>query len=151
MDRREMLKVATGGLMLAAAGNAAFAAEKTKQPADHQHAHVKKNQSLIDAAADSVKTGQACLQHNLEILSQGENKGMAICAMRVNDMIAACTAIEQLANYNSPHVPKMAKVVMDICKDCEKECRKFEKEHEICKQTAESCVVCFNECKKITA
>lgn len=151
MDRREMLKVATGGLMLAAAGNAAFAAEKTKQSAGHQHMHVKKNQSLIDAAADSVKIGQACLQHNLEILSQGENKGMAICAMRVNDMIAACTAIEQLANYNSPHVPKMAKVVMDVCKDCETECRKFEKEHEICKQAADSCVTCFNECKKITA
>jgi len=153
MDRREMLKVATGGMVLAAAGNAAFAAEKTKQPAEHQHAihkHTQKNQSLIDAAADSVKTGQACLQHNLEILSQGENKGMAICAMRVNDMIAACAAIEQLANYNSPHVPKMARVVMDICKDCEKECRKFEKEHEVCKQTADSCAVCFNECKKIT-
>lgn len=151
MDRREMLKVATGGLMLAAAGNAAFAAEKTKQPAGHQHMHVKKNQGLIDAAADSVKIGQACLQHNLEILSQGDNKGMAICAMRVNDMIAACAAIEQLANYNSPHVPKMAKVVMDICQDCEKECRKFEKEHEICKQAADACVTCFNECKKITA
>ncbi len=66
-------------------------------------------------------------------------------------MIAACAAIEQLANYNSPHVPKMAKVVMDICQDCEKECRKFEKEMEICKKTADSCVVCFNECKKIAA
>lgn len=150
MERRELLKVAAGGLMLAAAGNAAFAADDAK----HQHTvhkHTQKNQSLIDAAANGVKLGQACLQHSLEMLSQGENKGMAVCAMRVSDMIAACAAIEQLANYNSPHLPKMAKVVMDICKDCEKECRKFEKEMEICKITADACVTCFNECKKIAA
>ncbi len=154
MDRREMLKGAAGGLILAAAGNAVFAAEDAKQQhAGHQHTHGsgKKNQSLIDAAADSVKKGHACLSHGLEMFSQGENKEMAICAMRVSDMVAACTAIEQLAIYNSPNLPKMAKVVMDICKDCEKECRKFEKEEEICKETAESCVVCFNECKKIAA
>jgi len=155
MDRREMLKVATGGLMLAAAGNAVFAAEGAKQPAGHEHMHDmpasgKKNQSLIDAAADSVKKGQACLQHCIESLSQGD-KELGKCAMVVNDMIAACAAIEQLANYNSPHLSKMAKVVMDICQDCEKECRKFDKKHEVCKTSADSCAVCFNECKKIAA
>ena len=152
MDRREMLKVATGGLMLAAAGNTVFAAEKAKEPAVHKHVHhgPHKYQSLIDAAADSVKKGQACLSHGLYMLSEREYKEMAICAMRVNDMVAACTALGQLANYNSPNLIKMAKVVMDICKDCEKECRKF-KDEEICVQTADSCVTCFNECKKITA
>ncbi|MDD5300271.1 MAG: four-helix bundle copper-binding protein [Gallionella sp.] len=152
MDRREMLKVTTGGLILAAAGSTVFAAEKTKQPAAHQHQHeANKNQGLIDAAADSVKKGQACLGHGLWMLSQREYKDMAVCAMRVSDMVAACTAIEQLASYNSPNLVKMARVVMDICKDCEKECRKFEKDEEICKQTADSCVTCFNECKKIAA
>jgi Cys-rich four helix bundle protein (predicted Tat secretion target) len=152
MDRREMLKGAAGGLMLAAAGNTVFAAENTKQPAAHQHVHgANKNQSLIDAAADSVKKGQTCLSHGLVMLSQGENKAMAICAMRVSDMVAACTAIEQLASYDSPHLAKMARVVMDICRDCEKECRKFEKDEPICKETADSCIVCFNECKKIAA
>lgn len=155
MDRRKMLKVATGGMMLAAAGNAVFAAEKTKQPAGHEHMHgsgnsINKNQSLIDAAFDSVKKGQACLQHCIELLGQGE-KELGKCAMVVNDMIAACAAIEQLGNYNSPHLAKMAKVVMDICQDCEKECRKFEKKHEACKISADSCAVCFNECKKIAA
>ena len=149
MDRREMLKVATGGLMLAAAGNTVFAAEP-KQHADHQHMHGSgnKNQSLIDAAADSVKRGQACLQHCIESLSQGD-KELGKCAMLVNDMIAACVAIEQLANYNSPHLAKMAKVAMDICHDCEEECRKFEKKHEVCKASAEACAACYKECKKI--
>lgn len=153
MDRREMLKVATGGLMLAAAGNSVFAADHAKHSADHQHMGMgmNKHQSLIDAAADCMKKGQACLSHGIHLWSQGENKGMAICAMRVNEMIAACAAIEQLASYNSAHLVKMAKVVMDICKDCEKECRKFEKEHEPCRQAADSCDACFKECKKITA
>ena len=155
MDRREMLKVATGGLMLAAAGNSVFAAENTKQSAGHQHMHDmhgsgKKNQSLIDAAADCMKKGQACLSHGIHLWSQGENKGMAICAMRVNEMIAACAAIEQLASYDSAHLAKMARVVMDVCQDCEKECRKFEKEHVQCKQAADSCDACFKECKKLT-
>ncbi len=152
MDRREMLKGAAAGLMLAAAGNAAFAAEDAKhQHAGHQHTHgANKNQSLIDAAADSVKKGQACLQHCIELMSQGD-KELGNCAMVVNDMIAACVAIEQLANYNSPHLAKMAKVAMDICQDCEKECRKFEKQHEACKVSADSCAACYNECKKIVA
>ena len=152
MDRREMLKVATGGLMLAAAGNAVFAAENAEhQHAEHQHTHgSSKNQSLIDAASDSIKKGQACLSHGLELLSQGENKEMAICAMRVNDMLAACAAIEQLASNNSPHLPKMASVAMNICHDCEEECRKF-KDEEACKNTAESCAACYKECKKIAA
>ncbi|MBI4938874.1 MAG: four-helix bundle copper-binding protein [Nitrosomonadales bacterium] len=153
MDRREMLKVAAGGIMLATAGNAALAAEGAKQPGSHEHMHNmprsgNKNQSLIDAASDSVKKGQACLSHGLEIFSQGENKAMAICAMRVSDMIAACAAIGQLASNNSSNLGKMAKVVMDVCKDCETECRKF-KDEEICMRTAESCAACFNECKKI--
>lgn len=152
MDRREMLKVATGGLMLAAAGNSVFAADHTKHSADHEHMGMSMNQhqSLIDAAADCVKKGHACLSHGIHLWSEGENKGMAICAMRVSEMIAACDAIGQLASYNSAHLVKMAAVVMDVCKDCEKECRKFEKEHEQCRQAADSCDVCFKECKKIT-
>lgn len=155
MDRRKMLKVATGGMMLAAAGNAVFAADKPKQPAGHEHMHgsgnsINKNQSLIDAAFDSVKKGQACLQHCIESLSQGD-KELGKCATSVNDMLAACVAIEQLASYNSPHLVKMAKVAMDICRDCEVECRKFANKHQVCKDSADACAACFNECKKIAA
>ena len=153
MDRREMLKGTIGGLMLAAAGNSVFAAEHAGHSADHQHMHgmsMNQHQSLIDAAADCMKKGQACLSHGIHLWSGGENKGMAICAMRVNEMIAACAALEQLASYDSAHLVKMARVVMDVCQDCEKECRKFEKEHVQCKQAADSCDACFKECKKIT-
>ncbi len=153
MDRREMLKGTVGGLMLAAAGNSVFAADHAGHSAGHQHMQgmkMNQHQSLIDATADCVKKGHACLSHGIHLWSEGENKGMAICAMRVNEMIAACEAIEQLAHYNSAHLVKMAKVVMDVCQDCEKECRKFEKEHVQCKQAADACDACFKECKKLT-
>ena len=150
MDRREMLKGAAGGLMLAAAGNSVFAAEGS-QHSSHQHMHgMSKNQSLIDAAADSIKKGMACLQHCIELMSMGDAE-LGKCATKVNDMLAVCTAIEQLASYNSLHLAKMAKVAMDVCKDCENECRKFEKKHDVCLASAESCAACFNECKKIAA
>lgn len=43
MDRREMLKGAAGGLILAAAGNAVFAADDAKhQHAMHKHTHKTK-------------------------------------------------------------------------------------------------------------
>jgi len=153
VDRREMLKVAAGGVMLAATGNSAFAAESAKhQHAGHQHMATSgnENQSLIDAASESVKRGQACLNHCIEALSHGDTE-LGKCAMLVNDMLAACVAIEQLANYNSPHLAKMAGVAMEICRDCEAECRKFEKVHDVCRSSAEACKACFNECKKIAA
>jgi Cys-rich four helix bundle protein (predicted Tat secretion target) len=152
MDRREMLKAAAGGMVLAAAGNSVFAAEGAKHPAGHEHMHdmgaAPKNKSLINAAADSVRDGQACLQHCIVSLGQGDTD-LARCAVVVNDMLAACVAVEQLANYNSPHLAKMAKVAMDICQDCEKECRKFADKHDVCKASADSCLSCYNECKKI--
>ncbi len=152
MDRREMFKGTIGGLMLAAAGHTAFAAEHAGHAAGHQRMQgMNKSQSLIDAAADCVKKGHACLSHGTHLWTEGENKGMAICAMRVSEMIAACEAIEQLALYDSAHLVKMARVVMDVCQDCEKECRKFEKEHVQCRQAADACDACYKECKKITS
>lgn len=138
--------------MLAAAGNPAFAGEHAGHSADHQHMQgMNKNQELIDTAADCVKKGYACVSHGVQLWTGGENKGMAICAMRVSEMIAACQAIEQLALYDSAHLAKMAKVVMDVCRDCEKECRKFEAEHVQCKQAADACDACFKACEKIVS
>lgn len=152
MNRREMLKNAAAGVMLAAAG-AVLAEEKMEHHhhADHDHMHGgEKYQKLIDAAADSIKKGQICLQHCIDALSQGD-KELGKCAMVVNDMLAACVAVQQLASYNSPHLPKMAKVASAICRDCEDECRKFEKKHEVCKASAEACAACYKECDKISA
>ena len=49
---------------------------------------------------------------------------------------AMCAALARLASANSAHLVALAKVCGEVCLDCEKECRKHEKEHELCKACA---------------
>ncbi len=143
MDRREML-LGAGAIALAAATQTAFAE-------DHAHHHgggAAKNQKLMDASTACVQKGQACLHHTLYLLGQGD-KEMGACAISVNQMMAACAALEQLARYESKHLAKQAKVAMEICRDCEAECRKHAKKHNECKNCADACAACMNECKTL--
>jgi Cys-rich four helix bundle protein (predicted Tat secretion target) len=149
MDRRELLERTVAAVTLAAAGGAAFAAEK---PSEHMHHHHDggKYGALARSAGHCVDTGQLCIQHCLELLAKGE-KEIAACAQSVQQLVSACVALQELANYNSKYVPAMAKVVLDVCQDCEKECEKHAKKHELCKKCGEACNDCAKECRKVTA
>lgn len=142
MDRREMLG-SMGALAMAAVAAQASAADH-----DHHHHHGAKNQALVDSASDCVKTGEACINHCLDLLAQGD-KEMATCAKSVNEMLAVCAALQRLATTDSKFLPKYAKLAGEVCDACEKECRKHEKKHAECKACADSCAVCLKECKKI--
>lgn len=152
MNRRDVLQ---GGAMLSAAlaaGLAQAAAPKAK-PHDHMHHHhgaAADYGDLAHAATHCVMFGEACIGHCLELLADGE-KDMAACAQSVEQMMSACTMLRQLATWKSAYVPRMAAVVMDMCKACEDECRKHEKKHKVCRDCAESCAACFTECKKVAA
>ena len=51
---------------------------------------------------------------------------MAGCTNAVYQMMAACGALlGTLAAVNSPYVPALAKVIVQVCADCQKECEKF--------------------------
>lgn len=145
MNRREMM-IGAGALTLAAMTKVAMAAEH--EHAAHDHAGSKKNVKLIKAAADCIQTGQSCVRHCLDLLGQGD-KEMAACAISVNQMLAICTAIEQLASFDSKHLAKLAKVAVEVCKECETECRKHEQKHAECKACADACAVCLKECQAI--
>ena len=54
-----------------------------------------------------------------------KDTSMAGCTNSSYQMIAACGALQTLAAVNSPHVPAFAKVVAQMCEDCQKECEKF--------------------------
>jgi Cys-rich four helix bundle protein (predicted Tat secretion target) len=142
MDRREMLG-GMGALAMAAVAGSASAAEH-----DHHHHHGAKNQALINGASDCIKTGEACINHCLDLLAQGD-KEMAACAKSVNELLAVCAALQRLATVDSKFLPKYAKVSAEVCEACEKECRKHEKKHAECKACADSCAACLKECKKI--
>lgn len=146
MERRELLKGA-GVLAMAALLEPAMAAD------EHHHHHdagPKKGQALIASASDCIVKGQACLSHCLVLLGQGD-KEMAACAQSVNQMLAICTALQQLASQESSYLPALAKLAGDVCRDCEKACRKHEKKHAECKACAEACAECAKQCKALAA
>ena len=149
MNRREVL---LGSVALA---SAAFMgrAQATEMKMNHNHHDMTAmlaNASLVATAADCIQKGQVCLNHCLFLLGQGD-KEMAACAKSVNQMLALCGALQQLANQESTYLPKLATLAMDACKKCEDECKKHAKKHEACKACGESCVACAKECKKIAA
>jgi len=144
MNRREVL---LGSVALAGAAivNRVQAAE-----GEHHHHDMSANAGLISAAADCIQKGQVCLNHCLYLLGQGD-KDMAACAKSVNQMLALCTALQQLANQESAYLPKLAALAMDACNKCDDECKKHADKHEACKACGESCAACSKECKKIAA
>ena len=148
MNRREVL---LGSVALAGTAFVGRAqAEEMKMDHEHHHdmAAMSANAGLAAAAADCVQKGQVCLNHCLYLLGQGD-KDMAACSKSVNQMLAMCSALQQLANQQSANLPRLVAIAMDVCDQCEKECKKHADKHEACKACGKSCVACAKECKKI--
>lgn len=145
MNRRELL---VGGIALAGVAMAGSAQAATH---DHGHQHgAAASGALTLAISDCIQKGEVCLNHCIDLLGQGE-KDMAACARTVSEMLAVCGALQQLANQNSKQLARMAAIAMDVCKQCEDECKKHAAKHESCKACGESCADCYAECRKIAA
>jgi len=149
MNRRELLGVAVSGAALAAVANNALADEHEHMEHMDHSAHMG-HPKLSEAARSCVSAGDACISHCLALFVAGETS-VAACAKSVYQMTAVCEALARLAAADSGRLPEFAKVAHETCLDCEKECRKHEKEHAICKACAESCATCAEECKKVMA
>jgi Cys-rich four helix bundle protein (predicted Tat secretion target) len=144
MERREMLG-AIGALAVAGVATGAFAADHS-----HHHPGGSKYQALAAAAGDCVTKGDACLAHCLVLLGDGD-KTLAACAKSVNQMLSLCGALQKLAAQNSKHTAALARVALNACTECEKECKKHENKHAECKACRESCTECIKQCKAATA
>jgi Cys-rich four helix bundle protein (predicted Tat secretion target) len=148
MNRRELL---LGGMALAGAamvGNAQ-AAEHDRSMHEHHHG-ASANGDLAKSASDCIQKGEVCLSHCLILLGDGD-KDMAACAKSVNQMLALCGALQQLANQNSKLLSKMAAIALEACDQCAEACKKHAEKHEECKACGESCAACAKECKKLAA
>lgn len=143
MNRRELF-LGAGALALAGVSGAASAQE------GHHH-HAKSGgeyDKLIYEAVECIKKGELCLNHCFETFASGDTS-LAECARTVNEMIYICEATVKAASYNSRHAKEVIAVCIKYCEDCEKECRKHEKKHQICKESAENCAKCIKEAKKV--
>lgn len=145
MNRRE--------LILGAAAMAAVATTSRAFAASHEHDHhqhaasASRYDRLIAAAADCSLKANLCLQHCIVLMGKGEND-LAACARSASQAAAICVALQQLAMSNARQLPQLARVAMDICKECEEECKKTER-HPECKACKEACIACYKECKAI--
>ena len=129
-SRRQVL----GGLgtaWIASAAGTALGAEP-----DHS-GHTMPNAALAAAAGACVQAGEACVAHCLERFRAGD-ASLGACATSVEQMLAVCHATQRLALTGSPRLAALTAVCVEVCADCEKECRKHE-QHPPCKACADAC------------
>ena len=124
MERREFIS-AVGAAAVAMSATQALANEH-EHHASGEHHHPTKFPALAKAA------------------------NMAECIKLTYDVISACRSLAALAATDSRFTKSMAVVVETICAECKKECDKFLQYTE-CKEMAESCAACADECKKLKA
>lgn len=115
----------------------------------HHHAAGNPYLALIAATSDCGAKGQACINHCLDLLGQGDTE-MAPCAKSVNQMLALCDALQSLAIQQSTYVAPLIKTALLSFEACEKECRKHEDKHAECKACADACANCIKQCKALT-
>jgi Cys-rich four helix bundle protein (predicted Tat secretion target) len=144
MHRREFV---TAMGTAAAVMSAAQAFTVTANAAESMHP--AKYRALEESTAHCVSTGEACMRHCLGMLSM-KDASMAGCTNASYQMIAACGALRTLATVNSPRVAAFAKVVAELCTDCQKECERFPDVAE-CKACGDSCKTCAEECRRVGA
>jgi Cys-rich four helix bundle protein (predicted Tat secretion target) len=149
MNRRELVHVAAlSGLSMATAASRAADNPAPTQGAGGKHVHEAPSpyQELVTTSSACVRTGDVCLSHCLTLLAEGDTE-LAACARTVRDTIAACSALQQLAAANSPHVREFAKVVAQVCAGCQAECHKHE-QHPVCRDCEKACQDCKQACDK---
>jgi Cys-rich four helix bundle protein (predicted Tat secretion target) len=144
MNRRELLQ--SSAALIALAGTAASTSAADEH--SHHHGGGSKYQALLAATSDCVAKGETCLAHCLVLLGDGD-KSLAGCSKAVNQMLALCGALQNLAAQGSELTPALAKVALDACTACEKECKKHEDKHAECKACRESCTACIKECNAV--
>lgn len=139
------------GALLAGAGilSQAFAAdaEPVGQGGDggaSQAAHAK----IIEAAASCVMSCEVCLAHCSAALSRGDTS-LKECMATVLATLPMCQTLVRFAAIDAPRLKELAKVCIDVCADCEKECDKHANHHEVCKDCAKACADCIKECKAL--
>jgi Cys-rich four helix bundle protein (predicted Tat secretion target) len=142
-----VLGTAAGAAALAGTSGQALAADDAGM--DHSAMMgPPKHQAAIDKALVCMGRGEVCISHCLMMGAMGDTS-LNACMTSVSSMLPLCASLAKLAALDSPRLKDLAKVCMDACADCEKECRKHEAKHAVCKACAEACADCIKECKAV--
>jgi len=147
LSRREAaLGALAAGL---AAGLAADGAHAGGGGHEHHHHHGgPRHQALIDSALKCINRGEVCIEHCMQLLGTGDTS-LKDCIRSVSGMLPMCAALVRLGALDAKRLKALARVCIDVCADCEEECKKHDK-HAQCRDCAESCAECIKECKRLT-
>lgn len=107
-----------------------------------------KHKALVVAAGACLAAAEVCHAHCLKLLGTGDTS-LKVCAPLVSATIPVCQALVRLAVLDHGRLKEFAKACLNVCADCETECRKHEGHHAECKACAEACAVCIRECKQL--
>lgn len=155
MDKAANLTTSRRVMLIAGSANAAalFAnrtalaqAAKSAKPAPAPTPHA----ALISAAKKCGAVGEVCLKHCIKLTSAGD-KSLADCMCNVRAMLVVCNAVGRLAGQDAKRLNDLTKVCLDVCTDCEVECRKHESHHVECKNCGNTCAAMIVEAKKLLA
>lgn len=93
---------------------------------------------LSECTAACDICADACLdEDNLE--------KMISCIRTDRDCAAICTLTSAYVSRNSRYTEAALRLCIDVCRDCEAECKKHEAAH--CQQCADSCRACIEACE----
>lgn len=156
VSRRRLLSAAVGAGValsaLAAISPPAEAADEHAGHGDHSVGHddTVRYQPVIDAALACVNRGEVCLDHCFKLLGEGDTS-LKNCVRTVSGMLPMCAALARFAALDAPRLKELARLCIDICSDCETECRKHQDHHAACRACADSCADCITACKAVIA
>ncbi|MBF0094066.1 MAG: four-helix bundle copper-binding protein [Alphaproteobacteria bacterium] len=144
LNRRDVI-VAAGAL-----ASVAVLAPKSGSADSAGHDMGPKNTALVEAALHCVKSSEVCVQHCI-MMFRMDDISMRDCIAATLEMQPVCETLAKLAALDSAHLKAYAKVCIDVCGSCEKECRKHADKYKACKDCADSCAACIKACKAIAA
>ena len=158
MNRRHFIQTTLAASLAPAATAAVAHGDHSHRGPDHAHNHAGHGAAAENArfaavhaaALSCVGAGKNCLAHCVRLLSAGD-QSMAQCAKNVNQMLALCTAVMDLAAQNSDLLPQVARACVKACEACAAACKEHINHHAECRACYESCVKCAQECGKIAA
>ncbi|MCG8412879.1 MAG: twin-arginine translocation signal domain-containing protein [Pseudomonadales bacterium] len=114
------------------------------------HSHEGSHDHIVDSTLQCKKDAEACMHHLVTEMANGASD-LGTCAHKVSEAMAVCESLLRLAVHDSSHLEAMAKVAVDVKRDCVTECDKHADAHEACAALARSCRSCIEACESISA
>jgi Cys-rich four helix bundle protein (predicted Tat secretion target) len=151
ISRRTLVEatLAAGAILAAATGSGGIAAaadEHAGQGMEISGSGTVRYQSVIDAALSCVNRGDVCLNHCITVISSGD-VSMKDCIRTVSAMLPMCAMMAWYAALDATRLKDLAKVCIDVCSDCEAECKKHaDAAFRACAESN-----CIKECKALVA